>query len=165
MEFDELAGDPVLGPLVKKISTLEGKLTETRALAKDHGDRLQRHENTWIASSYQTQLSNIAAHHERRFGKRFDRDNFLQYAVGHGVTDLETAYRSWSLDAEVEKARKDAEERGAARRRRETGAGRSLFDAPRIRPPHLGNVESLDQLTDDQVFADPDIQAALRGEE
>src|SRR5205807_9225932 len=84
------------------------------------------------------------------------------------VPDLEVAYRALTLDDAVAAASAEAEERGKQRGRRErhhSSASGSPWGAPSIRPPHLGGVESLQEPTDEQVLADPDIQRAMSGEE
>src|SRR2546426_3770513 len=116
-DFDELAGDSVLGPIVRDIRATRAELNEAKARLREQGDRIKNHEDTLIKSGYESQLHGIAAHHRGRYKKDLDRNRFIGFAVERGVTDLGVAYRAFSLDDERELVTREAEERGALRGR------------------------------------------------
>lgn len=169
---EQLLADPVLGRIVKRLYRTESALEDATKKLNEHGERLEGHEATWLRSGYANQLREIAAHHNGRHnkdgkGKPFDQEKFLGFAIERGITDLGVAYRAFALGDDLRLAAEEAEERGRQRGRRERhhgGSSGSPWGAPSIRPPHLGNISSLQELTDDQVLADPDIRKALSGE-
>ena len=168
MEDDELLADPVLGGLVRKLNATQAQLDEAVTKVRAHDERLQTHEDTWTRRDIVGRLGAIAERHERRFGKPLDAQRLIGFCLERNVADLETAYRALTLDDAVAAASAEAEDRGKQRGRRERHHGSSSgspWGAPSIRPPHLGGVESLQELTDEQVLADPDIQRAMSGEE
>src|SRR3989454_11527633 len=116
-DFDDLAADPVLGPIVRDIRATRAELTEAKAHLREQGDRIKNHEDTWIKSGYESQLHGLAAHHRGRYKKDLDRERFIGFAVQRGITDLGVAYRAFSLDDERELVTREAEERGALRGR------------------------------------------------
>jgi hypothetical protein len=148
---DEFRDDPVLGPLVHDLEAANARVNA-------HETRLKAHEDQWLRDRYTGQLGGIAARHNARFkDKPFDQKSFLDFAVGTGSTNLDVAYRAWVAEDLVALECKEAEERGIRRGERE--ARRSRFQPPR-RP--AGLPESLQDLKDEDVLADPEIAQHLR---
>jgi hypothetical protein len=168
MDDDELLADPVLGGIVRKLNATQAKLDEAVERVSQHDERLKTHEDTWTRRDIVGRLGDIAERHHRRFGKPLDPQRLIGFALQRNVPDLEVAYRALTLDDAVAAASAEAEERGKQRGRRErhhSSSSGSPWGAPSVRPPHLGGVESLQELTDEQVLADPDIRRAMSGDE
>jgi len=173
MDDDELLADPVLGGIVRKLHATQAKLDEALTKVTAHDERLNAHEDTWLRNGYAHQLREIATYHNGRFnrdgkGKAFDQQQFLDYvlrrAQANPANDLGVAYNEFARQDEFGLVAREAKERGRQQGQREgarSGSSAGPWGAPRVRPPHLGGVESLQDLTDDQVLSDPDIQEAL----
>jgi hypothetical protein len=171
IERDELRHDPVLGSLVRDLETTESRLREAQEALRAHENRLTGQEDAIIRGGYLAQLDALEAHHRRKYGRKLDRDALIGFALERRVADLSIAYRAYSADDATALAAKEAEARGVARGRREAGGGRGrgTWNAPQITRPVLGGREfsSIQDLPDDgdAFLADPDIRAALSGED
>ena len=142
MSLEELAEDPVLGPLVEAIG--EQNKTITRAL--------------------QAQQVRMAAEQMDKLGitDPEERKKFIDFAAEAGSRDyLSVAARAWKYDSDVKKAKEDGiaegEKKGreAARLTVPTGGRRSSPPRPGDSEPAFGDV--------DAALRDPDVMNALSG--
>lgn len=175
---EELLADPVLGGLVKDIRATRAELVETKQQLKEQGEQLKRGSEHLIRRDYETQLGRISSYHNDRFnrdgkGKAFDQAGFIEYVMKRSesnpafANDLGLAYNEYSRGDEIAHVTREAEERGREAGRKEARVptipnGRRSAPA---RPEGLPADTTLQTLTDEQVLADPDIQAALRGDD
>lgn len=160
---EELLADPVLGPLVKRQQEALQRL-------ESHEARLKQHEETWIRNQYMGQLTSLKGRYNARYnpdgkGKAFDEQSFLDYAVKNQIPNLEAAYSAYTLGDEVARATAEAEQRGIEK-------GKAAARVPAIPlgrrstpPKPAGMPSSLQEVTDEMLMQDPDIIAAMRGEE
>lgn len=164
---EELLADPVVGPLLKRQQALEA---EIGGLRKEQ----ELHRNTWLRNHMETQVAGIADHWNRTYNEDgkdpFNTDAFLEHVQKrpisvNGTVDLGLCYQDFARTKETERLTRAAEQKGIEK-------GKQLAKVPRVptgrraSPPKPAGVEgTFQELSDDAILADPEMQAAMRGEE
>lgn len=143
MSLEELAEDPVLGPLVEAINQ----------------------QNTTITKAIQAQQVRIASEQMDKLGitDPAERKAFIDFAADAGSRDyLSVAAKAFKYDADIKKAREEARKEGeeagrkAARLTVPTGGRRSHPSPPAQDDPAFGDVAA--------ALQDPEVMGALHGE-
>lgn len=160
---EDLLADPVLGPMAKRLQDATTRLTE-------HEGRLKQHEETWLRANYTSQLGVLGQRFNGRFnkdgkGKAFDQKAFLDYALEQGVSNLDVAYRGFTMDDELAMTTREAEARGEERGIKKGRVPTVPFGRRRGPTRPEGLPGSLQELTDDAVMDDPEMQRAIAGED
>lgn len=156
---EDLAADPVLGPIVRDLKAARAELVE-------HTKRLKDQEDGRMRDRYLGKIETLRGRAKADGIESFDPKAFLDFAIQRQSTDLDLAYDGYTRADAIALARKDAEAAGIEKGK----AAAKLPTVPfgRRRPPARpeGLPGSLQELTDEQVLNDPVIQAALAsGEE
>jgi hypothetical protein len=160
---EDLLGDPVLGPLARRLKAAEERYSA-------HEERLKTHEDTFLRERYVGKLNELGDRYNQRYnadgkGKKFDRDGLLEYATRNQVVNLDVAYDAWSRADEIEQIRKESEDRGEERGRKKASVPPVPMGRRHGPTKPAGLPESLQDLKDDDVLNDPEMQEAMRGEE
>jgi len=152
-EREELANDPVLGPLVRE-------LDEAKARLNVHAQHLGAHATTYLRDHFSATLGRL-----KQADPDLDVSDFLNFCQRspaidrtRDLVDLDATYRAYAHNRLVARAEKQAREQGEEQGRRE--AGRAPRFQPRYRPKHLEGVETLDQ-AEEAAMRDPDILQTL----
>src|SRR5947209_13052752 len=66
---DELARDPILGPIMRAVKATTAAMDDVKKTMKEQGDRIAQHETTWVTRDYQNQLAGLGSRFTARFNK------------------------------------------------------------------------------------------------
>src|SRR6266404_3909810 len=142
---DEFRDDPVLGPLVRDLDAATGRISA-------HEQRMAAYEAARLIDGFRGQLAAL-----KQADPDLDPDELVRFAVSTGTPNLRVAHRAFQAERVAERARQEAEARGFEK-------GQRLARQARNRPPLLrkpAGVESLQDLKEEDVLADPEIRAAM----
>jgi hypothetical protein len=167
---EDILADPVLGPIARRLQTAEAKANAAAERLEAHEKRMEGHEQTWQRAHYQAQLNSLGQRFNSRYnadgkGTPFDQKAFLDYAVERQVSNLDVAYDAFTREAELDLIRRESEARGEERGRKKAMVPAVPMGRRRgpVKPEGLPG--SLQELTDEAIESDPEMIAAVRGED
>ena len=170
--YADLEKDPVLGLLTRKLREQEDEL-------KLHRETFIKDRNAQLQERFTNILGTIKRQHNERYngdgkGSNFDEGAFLDWVqrnpiMRNGIVDLDLSYREYNRGNELEWERTRAREEGREKGRSEvkvpsipTGKRRSPVK-PKDLPEDFQSIT--DQMLDEMAQNDPEISAALRGDD
>jgi hypothetical protein len=168
---EDLMRDPYMGAHFRRIFEAQ-KMAEQKLEALESRSKL--HEDTWMRNHFQGQLARLSSTHNQTFnpdgkGKGFDQGDFLEWVQKNpisrnGQVDLDLCYEQYTREDQRTHLQKEAEKRGYEKGLREGRVPMVPFGRRRQAPRDPGLPETFQELTDEKIEADPEIQAAMRGD-
>lgn len=163
---DDLLADPVLGPIYRELQETKTLLTNTK---KEYDQRLEGHEKYVLEREYRGKIADLGSRYNSRYnpdgtGKAFDQADFLDFCIQRRIGDLDVAFDAWSRGAEIEYVSKQAEARGEERGKANARVPTIPFGRRRAPEKPSGLPASIQEVTEEQIAADPEIQAAMEAD-
>jgi hypothetical protein len=163
---EDLLADPVLGPMYRELQATTANLAKVQ---KEYGERLEGHERYVLEREYRGKLGDLGSRYNSRFntdgkGKAFDQAGFLDFCLQRKISDLDVAFDAWSRPDEIAQTTREAEARGEERGKANARVPVVPFGRRRAAVKPEGLPATIQEVTEEQIAADPDIQAAMEAD-
>ena len=165
VDEEELARDPVLGPMYKRMLAAEKRAEEAHQQLGEHGKALKSYRDTWQLANFQSQLERLRANPEY---KDVNFDEFLTYSQRRPVldtqsnnVDLESTMRNFNYNRAMQAAEARGEQRGVEKGKAAAAVPRVPMGRRRAAARPEGVPASFKDVDTDAVLADPDMQKYL----